>query len=159
MKRAPKKPPISDRRSLKLPNSNEWDWERVTDELCDWLIQGHARSTFAARSDTPGLTAILTNIGMNEERSARVRLAYRFRAEAAADDIIELRRDVLNKAVAPREAQVALNSLHRELDTMTALSTKAPPAKPPSSAANTRSLGERIEQAKERANDAAGEDN
>lgn len=149
---ARKAPPTAERRSLKRANSMNWDWDAVTEELCDWISDGKTRSKFAARKDTPDLSQIRKNIGMNEDRSARVNAAYRFRSEACADSIMDLRERMLDEHedVDTAAARAVLTSLHREIENMTSIATRPAQAKTPINAASQADMASKIEAANER---------
>ena len=159
MKR-PKKIAVADREPLMLPDGSGWDWDRVTSALIDHIVSGGSRRSFAdpKRQDTPNITAIMTNIGLDEDRSAKVHAAYRFRAESCADEIIEIRDRVQSGELSPSEARVIIHSLQRDIEIMTNMATKPSQAKAPANAGQARSLKNAIERAVERGEASSEED-
>ena len=115
---------------------NAWDWDKVTDDLCTHIAEGGTRASFAKAKGSPSMAEIFQNIGLNEERTAQVQAAYRFRAEAAADEVIDIRKRVETGQLDPAQARVLMSSLQKDIETMTGLATRAPQARQASQASD-----------------------
>lgn len=127
----------------------QWDWDKVTRDLCAHIAEGGTREGFAKKKSTPSMVDIFTHIGLDDERTARVQAAYRFRAESAADKVIDIREQVESGELEPNKARLILSSLQEDIKSMTGLATRAPQAKQ-SDASTSKGLRERIEEAVER---------